>query len=52
MRKNRQFVIGEPDGRERYVPVVSRAAGREILFGDEEKATICKILFKQLKFCC
>ena len=30
--------------------VVSRTAGQEILFGDAEKETFSKILFKQLKF--
>ena len=35
---------------ERYVHVVSRTAGQEILFGDKEKETFRKILFKQLKF--
>ncbi len=38
-----------PDGA-RFVHIVSRTAGREILFGDEEKETFRKILFKQLKF--
>ena len=38
-----------PDGV-RFVHVVSRTAGREILFGDNEKETFRKILFKQLKF--
>ena len=40
---------GAPDGA-RFVHVVSRTAGREILFGDGEKETFHKILFKQLKF--
>ena len=35
---------------ERYVHVVSRTAGQEILFGDREKEAFRKILFKQLKF--
>ena len=30
--------------------VVSRTAGQEILFGDAEKETFSRILFKQLKF--
>ena len=38
-----------PDGA-RFVHVVSRTAGQEILFRDEEKETFRKILFKQLKF--
>ncbi len=50
MRKQRQFILGEADGRSRFVHVVSRTAGREILFGDLEKEAFRKILFKQLKF--
>jgi len=50
MRKERRFLLGEADGRSRYVHVVSRTAGREILFGDVEKEVFRKILFKQLKF--
>ncbi len=38
-----------PDGA-RFVHVVSRTAGREILFGEDEKEIFHKILFKQLKF--
>ncbi len=38
-----------PDGV-RFVHVVSRTAGQEILFGDDEKERFRKILFKQLKF--
>jgi len=42
------------DGRlargSRCVHVVSRTAGQEILFGDQDKETFHKILFKQLKF--
>ena len=34
----------------RCVHVVSRTAGRQILFGDRDKETFHKILFKQLKF--
>ena len=34
----------------RCVHVVSRTAGQEILFGDRDKETFQKILFKQLKF--
>ena len=50
MRKERRFMLGEADGRSRYVHVVSRTAGQEILFGDVEKEVFRKILFKQLKF--
>ena len=50
MRKNRRFILGDPDGRVRCVHVVSRTAGQEILFGDTEKENFHKILFKQLKF--
>ncbi len=50
MRKNRQFIIGSSDGRTRYFHVVSRTAGKQILFGDDERETLRKILFKQLKF--
>ena len=55
MRRTRRFLLntlagrGVPDGV-RYVHVVSRTAGKEILFGDVEKETFRKILFKQLKF--
>lgn len=57
MRRTRKFLLNikkdrdHPDGA-RYVHVVSRTAGQEILFGDDEKETFRKILFKQLKFCC
>jgi REP element-mobilizing transposase RayT len=50
MRKVRRFILGEPDGRSRFVHVVTRTAGQEILFGDGEKEVFSKILFKQLKF--
>jgi len=50
MRKSREFLLGEPDGKPRYVHVVTRTAGQEILFGDAEKEGFHKILFKQLKF--
>ena len=50
MRSNRSFLIGEPDGNSRFFHVVTRTAGQEILFGDTEKETFHKILFKQLKF--
>ena len=50
MRKTRQFLLGEPDGRARFVHVVTRTTGQEILFEDGEKETFRKILFKQLKF--
>jgi len=56
MRKTRKFQLGmdRSDGRlahgSRCVHVVSRTAGQEILFGDQDKETFHKILFKQLKF--
>ena len=55
MRRTRQFLLDIKRGREapdgvRFVHVVSRTAGQEILFGDREKETFRKILFKQLKF--
>ncbi len=56
MRKTRKFQLGMDwsDGRlahgSRCVHVVSRTAGQEILFGDGDKETFHKILFKQLKF--
>ncbi|MGI9240380.1 MAG: transposase [Verrucomicrobiales bacterium] len=56
MRKTRRFQLGmdRSDGRpasgSRCVHVVSRTAGQEILFGDSDKETFHKILFKQLKF--
>ena len=50
MRKSREFLLGEPDGKPRFVHVVTRTAGQEILFGDQEKETFHRILFKQLKF--
>ena len=50
MRKTRQFILGEQDGQRRFVHVVTRTAGQELLFGDAEKETFRKILFKQLKF--
>ena len=56
MRVTRAFLLGlgnasaeQPDGR-RCVHVVSRTAGQLILFGDSERETFHKILFKQLKF--
>ncbi len=43
--------MGDPDeDRTRLVHVVSRTAGREILFADDEKEEFRKILFKQIKF--
>ncbi|MFT4548589.1 MAG: putative transposase [Pseudoalteromonas tetraodonis] len=55
MRKTRKFLMNTLAGREapdgaRFVHVVSRTAGREILFGEEEKETFRKIFLKQLKF--
>ena len=55
MRRTRRFLLNigrdrdVPDGV-RFVHVVSRTAGQEILFGDVEKEVFRKILFKQLKF--
>ncbi|MGI9244370.1 MAG: transposase [Verrucomicrobiales bacterium] len=55
MRKTRKFQLNvrngavAPDGV-RFVHVVSRTAGREILFDDDGKEMFSKILFKQLKF--
>ena len=50
MRKGRPFLLGKSDGRTRFVHVVTRTAGQEILFGDDERECFRKILFKQLKF--
>ena len=50
MRKGRKFILGDSDGRTRFVHVVTRTAGQEILFGDDERERFRKILFKQLKF--
>ncbi|MFT5855788.1 MAG: putative transposase, partial [Verrucomicrobiales bacterium] len=55
MRRTRKFLLNIRQDREvpdgvRFVHVVSRTAGQEILFGDHEKETFRKILFKQLKF--
>ena len=55
MRRTRKFLLNigrdrdVPDGV-RFVHVVSRTAGQEILFGDVEKEVFRKILFNQLKF--
>ena len=49
MRKPRSFLLGEA-GRTNIYHVVTRTAAREILFGDAERETFRKILFKQLKF--
>ena len=40
----------DPLGRARFVHVVTRTAGQQILFGDDERERMRKILFKQLKF--
>jgi len=56
MRKTRTFLLGldRSEGRlatgGQLVHVVTRTAGQEILFGDAEKETFHKLLFKQLKF--
>ena len=49
MRSNR-FLFSDSDGEIRYFHVVTRTAGQDLLFGDVEKETFHKILFKQLKF--
>jgi hypothetical protein len=56
MRKTRKFLLGLDRSEDRLatgsqvIHVVSRTAGQELLFGDQEKETLHKILFKQLKF--
>src|SRR5210317_1235461 len=55
MRRTRKFLLNIKQDREmpdgvRFVHVVSRTAGQEILFGGDEKERFRKILFKQLKF--
>ncbi|MFT4637742.1 MAG: putative transposase [Verrucomicrobiales bacterium] len=56
MRKTRKFLLGldrserRSDTGSQVVHVVSRTAGQEILFEDQDKETFHKILFKQLKF--
>jgi len=49
MRKPRAFQLGEP-GRAHFYHVVSRVAGREILFGDAEREAFMEMLFKQAAF--
>ncbi len=49
MRKTREFLLG-PEGETNYYHVVSRVAGRELLFGDEDKEIFRIIMLKQLKF--
>ena len=49
MRKPRSFQLGEP-GSAHFYHVVSRVAGREILFGDAEREAFREMLFKQLAF--
>ena len=49
MRKPRSFYLGET-GRDNVYHVVTRTAGREILFGAREKEMFRRILFRQLKF--
>jgi putative transposase len=49
MRKIRQFQLGEP-GFTHFYHVVSRVAGREVLFDDAEKEAFLKLFRKQLKF--
>ena len=49
MRKTREFLLG-PTGETNFYHVVSRMAGRELLFGDKDKEVFRIILLKQLKF--
>ncbi|MCF6310893.1 MAG: transposase [Verrucomicrobiales bacterium] len=49
MRKTREFLLG-PEGQTNYYHVVSRTAGRAILFGDDEKEAFRILMLKQLKF--
>ena len=49
MRKTRGFLLGS-EGQTNYYHVVSRTAGRDILFGDGEKEVFRILLLKQLKF--
>jgi putative transposase len=49
MRKPRSFQLGEP-GLAHFYHVVSRVAGREVLFGDAEREAFMEMFFKQLAF--
>ncbi len=49
MRKTRKFLLG-PEGETNFYHVVSRVAGRELLFGDEDKEIFHIVLLKQLEF--
>ncbi|MCF6311016.1 MAG: transposase [Verrucomicrobiales bacterium] len=49
MRKTRAFLLG-PSGQTNYYHVISRVAGKYLLFGDDEKETFRHILMRQLKF--
>ncbi|MCF6311942.1 MAG: transposase [Verrucomicrobiales bacterium] len=49
MRKTREFLLG-PEGQSNYYHVVSRTAGRVILFGDDEKEAFRVLMLRQLKF--
>jgi len=49
MRMPRSFLLGET-GQANVYHVVTRTAARTILFGDAERETFRKILFKQLRF--
>ncbi|MFK5920531.1 MAG: transposase [Verrucomicrobiota bacterium] len=49
MRKIREFLLGA-EGQTNYYHVVSRTAGRDILFGDDEKEVFRILMLKQLKF--
>lgn len=49
MRKTREFLLG-PTEQTNYYHVVSRVAGKYLLFGDGEKELFRRILMRQLKF--
>ena len=49
MRKLRQYLLGK-EGVTNYYHVVSRVAGRELVFGDEEKEQFRRLLVRQLRF--
>ncbi len=49
MRKTRGFLLG-PEGETNFYHVVSRVAGRELLFGNEDKEVFRILLLKQLQF--
>ena len=49
MRKLRCDMLGD-SGRTNYYHVVSRVAGRELVFGEEEKEHFRELLVKQMRF--